>query len=138
MLLSVVPPSLDRPLDQSVSVSDRPVLPSRSQRTVSAVFGEPFSITASVRGVPQPEISWSHNGEVISPTERVSTTTTTVGDRTVSTLTVSTAESDDAGMYAVQVNGDSGSTSDSVDVSVQGTSIIVVASLRCTFGLFGL
>lgn len=115
----LVATSLDRPLDQSVSVSGRLVRPSRSQSRVAVTSEEPFSIRASVRGVPEPAISWSRDDVDITPSDRISMTTTTVGDRTVSTLTVSGTNAGDAGRYAFQASGDSGTVSDSVDVTVK-------------------
>ena len=93
--------------------------PSRSQGRVTVSSTESFSITASVRGVPEPAISWAHDGVDVAPSSRISMTTTNVGDRTISTLTVTNANDNDAGRYTVQVTGDSGSVSDYVNVAVQ-------------------
>ena len=114
----LVPNSFQQSLQQSVYVNQKRVVPSETKGSTSVTEGQSFSIEAAVYGKPPPTMSWMLNDDEILSSDSRSIETSTIGDLTVSTLTVSNTGSDDAGTYTAIADG-AQRVSDSATIEVQ-------------------
>eukprot|EP00118_Oscarella_pearsei_P020119 m.216804 g.216804 ORF g.216804 m.216804 type:complete len:5038 (+) comp39875_c0_seq3:78-15191(+) len=119
-----VPLRLGRPALESVFVDGVRVLPSRKEDTVNVTVGKDFTIQSTFYGYPVPEIVWSFEGKQITTDDQLSVETSTVGDKTVSRLTVKKASAQNSpGSYSATADG---MVADSVAINVgaAGTPVI--------------
>ena len=83
---------------------------------IDALKGAAITITCEVKGVPKPKVSWTKDGQNISPDERVA-----VGSN--GTLIIRDSTLDDSGNYMCTARSRTGQSSSTSPVAVLGKNV---------------
>ena len=102
--------------------------------SVTIMFGDNLVLVCNVTGKPSPQISWSKDGAVLSPSSRVSILTEGLDNNNYtkrSTLTVLEATSADSGLYTCTgtntlPNSNTVTQSDSSIVTVMESKLSII------------
>ena len=85
---------------------------------IDALKGATITITCEVKGVPKPKVSWTKDGQNISPDERV-----VLGPN--GTLIIRESTLDDSGDYTCTARSRTGQSSNTSPVAVLGKTVSV-------------
>lgn len=104
------------PPQGSISSDDHKRVTAGVGSKIDALKGATITITCEVKGVPKPKVSWTKDGQNISPDERM-----VLGSN--GTLIIRDSSLEDSGNYTCTASSRSGQTSSTSPVAVSGKAV---------------
>ena len=115
-----------------MSISEAPTI-TGEQTELSAKAGDLIRLRAAIGGLPEPEVTWTKDGQPVEVKDRMSMSIT---DDQCS-LVIKSCSTDDAGVYRATVRNQIGESSIDFTIKVQGSVLLNIKSVSCAPTLFG-